>query len=73
MVSLPSALFYKAWFYKACEDQSLFTRFVKGLGHNAAITCGVLPFLTQAAENAAFTGCLLAKSQQLWPVLLCRF
>jgi hypothetical protein len=63
MVSLPSALFYKAR-----EDQSLFARFVKGLGHNAAIACGVLSFLTQAAENAALTASLLAKSRQLWPV-----
>jgi hypothetical protein len=63
MDSLRSALFYKA-----CEDQSLFVRFVKGLGHNAAITCGVLPFLTAPLENAAVTGCLLAKPLTLWPV-----
>src|SRR5260221_9696778 len=34
----------------------------------AAIGCGVLPFLTAPFENAALTGSLLAKPQQLWPV-----
>jgi hypothetical protein len=64
-------LVIKAWLYKACEDQSLFARFVKGLGHNAAIASGVLPFLTAVFENAALTACLLAKLRQLWPVSTC--
>jgi lipoprotein-anchoring transpeptidase ErfK/SrfK len=35
---------------------------------NAALASDVLPFLTAAFENAAVTGCLLAKSRQVWPV-----
>jgi lipoprotein-anchoring transpeptidase ErfK/SrfK len=32
-----------------------------------------LPFLTEAADNVALTGCLLAKLRQLWPVSICLF
>jgi hypothetical protein len=55
----------------AGQDQTLFLRFVKGLAaqcsHEAALASDVLPFLTAAFENAAVTGCLLAKSRQVWP------
>jgi hypothetical protein len=65
MVSPPFAIVLKT-----AQDQSLFTRFVKGLADNAAIASDVLPFLTAASENGALTGSLLAKPRQLWPVSL---
>src|SRR3954451_15145456 len=40
---------------KACQDQTLFPRFVKGLAaqcsHDVLLACDVLPFLTGGFEN----------------------
>src|SRR5213078_2506071 len=61
MVSLPFVFVLRAG-----QDQTLFPRFVKGLAaqcsHECSLASDVLPFLTAASENAAVTGCLLAKS-----------
>jgi len=43
-------------FFGAADDQSLFARFVKGLGNNAAIAWGRLSFLTAVLENGCSHG-----------------